>query len=816
MPHVPLKPNASQLMSAELIFSPAGPKKARSTRLICRHCGTGFAGSERESEFCCSGCRFVYHLLHKRGLEDFYHYGQTRAPVGPGVFHERSWDWLLGLQKKAESEAKDSDTVGLVLQVQGISCAGCVWLLEAVFADQPGAVGCRVDSAAGTMHLRWTRQACDLVAYALDVQRFGYLLGPPGENRTGQPLRPLVRRMGLCAALALNAMLFALPRYLGMDPGDQLAELFDLIGFLLATGSMVAGGPVFFRRAWAALLRGDLHIDLPISLGLIFAYGGSVLAWRAGDHSFAYFDFVSIFTFLMLVGRWLQERAVESNRRRLLDLRLTPGKIQILRNGLEAEFPAEELKAGERFSVPRNGLVPVRSRLTGSRGQFALNWITGEPAPRDFPSGAPVPAGARNLGPDRLHFQALESWPESQLCKLLAFDTGQPWRNIGLQRIIRVYLLCVMIAAAAGFLLWGFSGAGWISAWQVLISVLVVSCPCAIGVALPLLDDVTAARLQSFGIYVRESTLWHRLRRVKNVLLDKTGTLTLEHLALANQDSMEALGTDEKQRLLQLVENSLHPVAACLREYLLAAGVDPPASSLALGEVREIIGQGLRLVEPGGVWSVGRPSFALRSDMEAESGTVFSKDGCKLAGFYFREELRPGAVEQVQSMLQSGMNLWLLSGDSEDRVRAMAEKLGLSAEAGLGGLTPEDKALLVGERWRNDSLFLGDGANDSLAFDVAFCRGTPAVENGLLEQKADFYFLGRSLEGLGELFLAAGRHARATTAVFAFAITYNACAVAASFLGFMNPLVAAIIMPMSSLVSIALVFLFLRQDKRTP
>ncbi len=801
-------------MSADLILPSSEPKKAHSVKLVCRHCGTGFAGSEREEEFCCSGCRFVYHLLHKRGLEDFYQYGQTRAPVGPGVFHERSWDWLRTLQEKAEQESKDANTAGLVLQVQGISCAGCVWLLEAVFADQPGAVGCRVDSAAGTMHLRWTPEACDLVGYAVDVQRFGYLLGPPGMNRTEQPLRPLVRRMGVCAALALNAMIFALPRYLGMDPGDQLAELFDLIGFLLATGSIVVGGPIFFRRAWAALLRGDLHIDLPISLGLIFAYGGSVLAWRAGDHSFAYFDFVSIFTFLMLVGRLLQERAVESNRRRLLDLRLTPGKVHILRNGLEAEFPAEELMVGERFSVARNGLVPVRARLAGSKGQFALNWITGEPAPREFPAGAPVPAGARNLGPDRLDFLALESWPESQLCKLLAFDTVQPWRNSGLQRIIRIYLFCVLLAGAAGFLVWGLAGAGWISAWQVLISVLVVSCPCAIGVALPLLDDVTAARLQSFGIYVRESTLWHRLRRVKNVLLDKTGTLTLEHLALSNPESIGSLDTNEKQRLLQLVENSLHPVAACLREQLLAAGVELP-SSPSSGGVREIIGQGLVLEEPGGIWRVGRSSFALASGDSSQSGTVFSKDGRELAVFGFREELRPGAVEQMQSMVRNGLELWLLSGDSPDRVRAMAEKLGLSADAGLGGLTPDDKARLVRERWYNDSLFLGDGANDSLAFDAALCRGTPAVENGLLEQKADFYVLGRSLKGLGELFRAAGRHTLATTAVFAFAITYNACAVSASLLGFMNPLVAAIIMPLSSLFSIGLVFLFLRKGKET-
>jgi Cu2+-exporting ATPase len=175
----------------------------------------------------------------------------------------------------------------------------------------------------------------------------------------------------------------------------------------------------------------------------------------------------------------------------------------------------------------------------------------------------------------------------------------------------------------------------------------------------------------------------------------------------------------------------------------------------------------------------------------------------------FHEELRPGAAEQVLSLAQRGLGLWLLSGDAPERVRAMAQKLGLSPDAGMGGLTPEDKARLVRERWAADSLLLGDGANDSLAFDAALCRGTPSVETGLLEQKADFYLLGRSLSGLGGLFAAAVRHRRATIAVLTFAIIYNASAVTAALLGFMNPLVAAIIMPLSSLISIALVFFFL-------
>lgn len=783
-------------------------KPTTGTKVACLHCATPFQVSERESSFCCSGCRFVFHLIHKRGLDDFYKFGDTRGPVAAGVFHEREWEWLRKLQQDAEACADTSNDVAtLTLQVQGISCAGCVWLLEAVFAEHTGALSCRVDSLAGTMQLRWKIQTTNLPAYAADVQRFGYLLGPPGERKGETAMHPLVRKMGICAALAMNAMLFATPKYTGLHPGERLGELFDLIGLLIATSSIAIGGTYFFRRAWAMLRRGDLHIDLPISLGLIFAYGGSILAWRAGEHAFAYFDFVSVFTFLMLLGRWLQERSVENNRRRLLGIRLTPGRVRVLRNGIESDADAESLVPDERFYVARNGLVPVRGRLIDGPGVFALNWINGEPAPREFPAGAMVPSGARSLSPEPLLMTALEPWSDSQLAKLLAFGSERPWRNTGLQKLIRIYLSCVLVLAIGGFVTWAASGAGWLAAFQVLISVLVVSCPCAIGVALPLLDDVAAARLQQFGVYLREHSLWNRLRRVRTILFDKTGTITLENLTLDNPQALDTLSLKTQSVLLALVNDSLHPVAECLRETLLSTG-HVPARIEPRSAVREITGMGMEWISSEGCWRLGRASWA--SSEMAKGGTTLSLDGVVLATFQFREEMRPHAAEQIASFSRHGFDIHLLSGDEPARVQAMAVSLGLPKGNGLGGLTPEDKASLIQERWPNDALLLGDGANDSIAFDAALCRGTPAVETGLLEHKSDFYLLGQSLAGLGALFAAALRHRRAELAIFTFAICYNALAVSAALAGWMNPLVAAIIMPLSSLVSIGLVFFFLR------
>lgn len=773
---------------------PDVPLKTGTHLSECRHCRTRFRPADGEKEFCCSGCRFVFNLLHKRGLDDFYHYGESLSPAGSFVFHERDYGWLAALQKAAEgSEFAEAD-----VEVQGISCAACVWLLEAVFMEHPGALSCRVNSAAGMARLRWRAGEADLCAYARDVQRFGYLLGPP-QGRAASALGPLTRKLGLCGFFAMNAMLFASPRYFGMEPGNALQALFDLISFGLATASIVVGGTYFFRRALAALRLGRLHIDLPISLGLLLGYGGSVVAWLNDQHSLNYFDFVSVFTFLMLLGRWLQERAVEANRRRLLGLRISPGRVRLL-DAPAGEIEAASLRAGQRYEIGRNQVVPVRSLLLRRGAEFALNWINGEPAPRSFSAGDLVPSGARSLDNDSLHFEALEDWTSSQLCALLRIDSGREWHNLGLEKLMKSYLAAVFVIAASGFLAWGLGAGAWLLAFQVMISVLVVSCPCALGVSLPLLDDIASAGMQQHGVYIREGSLWARLKHVKVLLFDKTGTVTLETLRPSDPGALEALPPRTQSALLRLAGRSLHPAAACLREVLLARGTEPASGG---GDVREIPGMGLVWEASAGEWRLGRASWAAPGD--AEGGSVLAFDGTIAARFYFREELRPDAARQIGLFQSSGLPVYLLSGDDSSRVEAMGQALGLPAGHALGGLAPDEKAALVRGRWKDRALMLGDGANDSLAFDAALCRGTPAVDAGLLEHKADFYMLGRGLEGLGALFAAARARRRAASTVFAFALTYNMLAVSAALAGWMSPLVAAVIMPMSSLISIGLV-----------
>jgi Cu2+-exporting ATPase len=755
----------------------------------CIHCGTPFRPTEQRADFCCAGCQFVHDLIVKNGLGQFYDLQENvGAPVKSLVFQKRDYAWLAEIAKIAE--AVGGPVAALELDLQGISCIGCVWLIEKIFMKKPGALSIQVNSAVGRLQLRWQSGALDVVAFAKEIQAFGYLVAPAGKSPALES-RALVTRIGLCAAFAMNTMLFTLPGYLGMTQGFEYAALFNKLTVAFSTLSFVIGGSYFFSRTILSMRNRVLHIDLPISLGLVAAYAGSLYAWHAGRMNFAYFDFVSIFVFLMLVGRWLQQSAIEKNRNRLLGLQTFVRESD------------HELKPGQAYAVGAGQVIPVRSKLLSNGATLGLEWINGEAEAQAARIGQIVPSGAVNFSPCSVQLEAMEGWTDSILSKLLHVTPRDDFKNHGLENFIKYYIIVIIAVAAAGFGGWLAATHQILPALQALTAILVVSCPCAAGVALPLADELGVSALRKLGVFVREQSLWTRILRVKKIIFDKTGTLTLETLALRNADVLKNLAPHHKQVLLHMVGDNLHPISGCLRENLLASGAWTDID----GEVSETVGFGLQMETADGIWRLGRPEWSSSQNQPAGHECEFSLNNKTLARFSFAEEVRADAAEEVARLQAAGYSVHILSGDRRHKVDAMAKKLGLPAAQCESEMSPDDKARWVRTLDRRDTLMIGDGANDSLAFNESYCNGTPAIDRGLLEQKSDFYFLGRGLNGVREL-LEAGKRRRTTVRrVIAFALTYNFCTILVSLAGRMNPLAAAILMPVSSLVSVAIVYL---------
>ena len=774
-------------------------REAQVEKVICIHCGTPFAPSAGQGTFCCSGCEFVHKLILEHGLERFYDLRSSAVlPVKSLVFQKRDYRWLADL-----AAATPGTPARLTLELQGVSCIGCAWLIERLYLRRPGAVAVQVNSALGQITLRWLPGRCDLTDFARDLQGFGYLLGPPGDRKTTTS-RSFAIRMGVCGAFALNAMLFTVPRYLGMESTFQYAATFDRLALAFATLSFCVGGSYFFQRAWSSLKRGWFHIDLPISLGLVAAYAGSLLAWSRHAMNFAYFDFVSTFTFLMLAGRWVQQAAIEKNRSRLLGLQGDVLTVTLSETG--ARLPASGLTQGAHYCIEPGQVAPVRSKLCSEAATLGLDWINGEPETRTTRCGQLVAAGSVNCTQTPIALEAVEPWEDSLLHALLDEKPREKETCMQSGRFIKWYVITVLSLAVAGFCAWALAGRPLLMAWQVLVSTLVVSCPCASGVALPLADELAAARLRRRGVFVREQTLWAKLSRVRKVLFDKTGTLTLETMELRDPAALSSLTAVEKSVLLALVQDNLHPASCCLRELLMAARVRPTT----VGDVREETGCGIETSTAEALWRLGRPGWAGAESADNE-GCVLARDGISIAHFHFEERARPGAATEIAWLQDHGYTISILSGDGAEKVRAMAAHLGLPDAQCIGGMSPRGKQAFVRNIDADDTLMIGDGANDSLAFNESWCTGTPAIDRGLLQSKSDFYFVGRGLAGIRELLLVAAQRRATTRRVVGFAIIYNLAAITLSLAGHMNPVLAAVLMPSSSVIALGLVALGLRE-----
>jgi Cu2+-exporting ATPase len=804
----------------------------------CRHCGAPLIDARMEQTgFCCAGCAYVYRLVHEHGLEGYYRLKDpVTVPADPAVFQPRDYAWLEPAQRAAEQAAGDR-APELACDVQGISCAGCVWLIERLFQQQPGARDIVVNAQTGQMRLRWVRSVFRADDFARKLQAFGYLMGPAGEPPGDAESRALAKRLGLCAAFALNVMLFTLPTYFGMQSTFEYARLFGTLSLLFGTLSLLVGGSYFLGRAVRALREGVVHIDLPIALGIIGAYLGSLYGWVAGEGRFVYFDFVATFILLMLAGRWAQVVAVERNQRRLLSRQPKPRRLRTVdATGAPGEVPPEALLVGQIFFLEAGQTLPVEARLESGEAIFSLASISGEAEPRVFWAGERVPAGAVNVGRSEVRLAAQQRWAESLLAQLLQPGERTGWRHRFLERIVQGYLIAIFAVAFCSGIGWWWATGDVLRTWSVVTSVLVVSCPCAIGLAFPLAEEMATVALRRRGVFVRENDLWAKLSRVRKIVFDKTGTLTLETPVLLNPEALAALDAPTRAALHALVRDNPHPVSQCLLENLLASGAPEPLA----GEVRETVGFGVELLAATGRrWSLGRPDWSPSaanvthkvtilappissfSPLEApqsvthkvtNSGTVadggevvLACDGRPMAAFRMADRPRADARRELARLAARGFALFILSGDRREKVAALAAEFQLPAAHGLGELTPQAKAAWFGDHDRRDTLMLGDGANDSLAFDRAFCRGTPVIHRGLLEQKADFYYLGRGMGGIRALFEINAVRRRVQVMILVFSVLYNLLAVGFAVAGRMNPLVAAILMPVNSLLTLAIV-----------
>lgn len=822
---------APAMAAAAVVHPPDRPHPEVDRARVCRHCGEPLADSALRGStidtadtvadlFCCEGCRFVHELLNNEGLERFY---DLRGAIGERVASwatggPRDHKWIDVLRAAVDDEAGRGLALHRIsVDIQGLHCTGCVWLIEQLFRRQDGAKQITVNPTLGGARLI-AESSFDLHRFVTDVERFGYACGPSRKVDSSDP-SGLLLRLGICVAIAMNAMILAISRYAGLPEG-MLYTLFGRLDFALATASVLVGGSLFVQAAIQGLRRGILHLDLPIALGMTLAWLGSTVAWLQGRA--AYFDTLDVFVALMLVGRFLQERVLASNRRYLLTDDGIEGLLarRLDENGDVRIVPCTELRPGDRLLIAPGDLVPVDGQLSElaisagdshdthvasiSAADFSLDWITGESAPRRYEGSERVPAGAFLAQNRAVVLTAMQAFSMSTVVDLLrgagrgeARGQTEFWK-----RLPRIYVLAVIAIAfvAGGLHLYWTNPA---TALDVVVALLIVTCPCAFGIALPLATELTLSALRRAGVCVRSSSLLDRATRLRRVVFDKTGTLTTGRLRLGNPETLEGLSEQDRAVLYDMVTWSTHPKSTAVADALKARwprlrvrNSAPPTEHPGLGLESTIDGAG-----GSSTYRLGSPAWVGASTANADLS--FARDGRVLLSLTTEETLRPNAAEEVAGLAALGVEVWILSGDDGPRVAAVASELGLRSDRARGNCTPNAKAEIVAGLDREDTLVFGDGINDCPVLNLAWCSGTPAIDRPFVAARSDFYVTGVGIDGIRRLVLAARRLRTTTYLLLAIALTYNVLTVALAASARMSPLLCAILMPLSSLSTLA-------------
>lgn len=802
--------------------SPHAMRSAKSApRKACLHCALPLPTFEK-SAFCCRGCEAVYGLLANGGLSRYYDLGGGDGhPVSQGTSDHK---WLEPIAARLVAQ---HGLTRLVLDVQGLHCSACVWLLEEIFRREPTSAGIVVNSAVGSVELT-VGSAFPLTAYVESIEAFGYRFGPALKAGEGRASSDLVWRMGLCIAIAMNTMIFGIAIYCGLPEG-RVFRLFHALDFALSFVSVLVGGTVFFRSAWQALRRRVLHLDLPIALGIALAFSSSTFTYLTRGGSTSYFDTLNVFIALMLVGRFLQERVVAKNRAYLLASDGAEGLYARRFSGDTVTLVrCTQIAAGDLLFVGHQDLVPVDAELVGeSPTVFSLDWINGESAPRAFAPGDVVPAGAFCQDARAAVLRATVAFDASSVVALLRtsnrreHDTARAtpwWKRLG-----TLYVTAVLTIAAGGFAGWLLVTHDLARSLDVVAALLIVTCPCAFGIATPLAYELAQAGLRRVGLFVRTPGFLDRAADVRRVVFDKTGTLTTGALVVENPAVLAGLAPDQRALAYDLAVRSSHPKSFAIVRSLASLGV---AGGIDTGhEVHEVAGKGLETKLDGRVWRLGAPSWATEAARPASrpsavlaADVVFSRDGEVLAAVVTGETLRADAGVEVRELEREGYEPCVLSGDSLEATRAIAAACGIPEDRAFGARTPEGKAAwlrALGAKDGRPALFVGDGINDSLVAEQASCAGTPAIDRPFMAARCDFYFVSPGLGPIRAALHMAKRLARVVRTNLVIATFYNAITVTLALAGLMTPLWCAVLMPLSSLSTVLATTWQLRTGKRT-
>jgi Cu2+-exporting ATPase len=701
--------------------------------------------------------------------------------------------------------AQDDGLLCYVFSSPFIHCGSCIAIIEKELAKEA-----RIKSVRVNLTLKRISLVVDPKLPPIEIVQKLEQLGYPAmpldaekgeESAHGKEAAKLLRALAVAGFAAMNVMLLSVSNWSGADGTTR--DFFHLVSALIAIPAVAYSGQVFFRSAFLALSKRHLNMDVPISLAVILAVAMSL--YETLTHgSEAYFDAAVSLLFFLLIGRYLDQMMRERARNAVSGLaRLAARGANIILPSGKLEYrPLDEIRVGDLIRLVPGDRVPVDSKIVSGESDFDLSLVNGESDPAVLKEGASLLAGTRNLT-STIDIKTTQTSEKSFLAEVSRMlDAAENGRGNYVRiadRLARIYVPAVHLLALAAFIIWMVVTNGdWHTSLYVAISVLIITCPCALGLAVPVVHVIGAGKLFESGILMKDGCALERLAEIDHVLLDKTGTLTtgIPQIVRASELSDKVAGLAKS-----LASHSSHPSSKAIQAYLLTG------SEVRIGRTVEIAGKGIEATYNGKKIRLGRPDWvgeiAGKKSKPAFSGDIaFAIEGGDAAHFTLLEKLRDDAFQTVRAIEAFGLPIEILSGDNQAKVALIAEELKLDKVH--SAQTPADKIARIEtlKQAGKFPLMVGDGLNDAPSLAAGHASMAPASASDIGRQAADFVFTRNDLEAIPHAIQIARKARRLIKQNFGLALAYNAIAVPLAMAGMISPLFAAIAMSTSSLVVI--------------
>jgi Cu2+-exporting ATPase len=698
-------------------------------------------------------------------------------------------DALMTLSRKLGDGTRQ-----LEFAVPDAHCAACIRSIETGLDALPQVRSARVNLSKRRVRVVFDPDLGHPAELAPAIRSSGYhnyVLDPSADEDGDTGLRELVKALAVAGFAAGNIMLFSVSVWSGAN--DATRDLFHWISAVIALPAIAYAGRPFFRSAWRALRVGKTNMDVPISIGVILATALSLYETvTSGEH--AYFDASATLLFFLLAGRTLDYLMRERARSAITNLaRIAPrGATRVHDDGRREYVSLKEIEPGMRLELRAGDRVPVDSEVVSPGASFDTSIVNGESAPRAIARGEEVMAGANNLG-GPVELVARKRSEDSLLARMVALmeaaEGAKTKRRRIADRVASLYAPVVHTIAITTFLGWGLVTGDWHNALLNAVAVLIITCPCALALAVPIVHVVAAGRLFEGGVLMKDGAALERAAEADSVAFDKTGTLTVGHPLLA---SYHVESVDAEHAAAALAATSSHPLSQALTHVL-------DAGDFVATEVREKPGQGVEGTFGGRVWRLGNRQWCGLDDGDTDTTAVWlSSDGVAMGTFRFEDEVRSDARDAVRELGAIGLPVRLISGDAPQPVATVAARVGITDARGK--LLPEDK---VADVERGRTMMVGDGINDAPALRAAHVSMAPSTAADIGRSAADFVFTGGQLGAVPLVIGTARRAASIVNQNLVLAIGYNVVAVPLAISGQVTPLIAAIAMSSSSLLVVA-------------